>query len=205
MIGFVIGNGESRLGCDLEQLRPFGPIYGCNALYRDFIPDVLVAVDERMVKEIKEAISKGLKLKEFVYREKANNEYGRILVASDGFYEDKGYAAGTTALKLLCARHPCINEVYLVGFDIYSIDGVRNNVYKGTMNYAAKDALPVYPMNWIEKLARVFVQNPATKFYRVTSIKTNPPEWSDVDNVFNITYEQMFLRLKGGGNEINNG
>ena len=35
---FCIGNGESRKGFDLEKLRPYGKIYGCNALYRDFTP-----------------------------------------------------------------------------------------------------------------------------------------------------------------------
>ena len=29
---FIIGNGASREGLDLEQLRPYGEIYGCNAL-----------------------------------------------------------------------------------------------------------------------------------------------------------------------------
>jgi hypothetical protein len=42
---FCIGNGESRKGFDLEKLRPHGKIYGCNALYRDFTPDHLSAVD----------------------------------------------------------------------------------------------------------------------------------------------------------------
>jgi hypothetical protein len=49
---FCIGNGESRIGFDLEQLRPHGKIYGCNALYRDFTPDVLVAVDHGIIHEV---------------------------------------------------------------------------------------------------------------------------------------------------------
>ena len=49
---FVIGNGESRKGFDLEKLRPHGKIYGCNAVYRDFTPDVLVAVDQGISHEI---------------------------------------------------------------------------------------------------------------------------------------------------------
>ena len=36
---FAIGNGESRKSIDLNELRPHGIIYGCNALYRDFQPD----------------------------------------------------------------------------------------------------------------------------------------------------------------------
>ena len=49
---FCIGNGESRKGFDLESLRPHGKIYGCNALYRDFTPDVLTSVDQGICHEI---------------------------------------------------------------------------------------------------------------------------------------------------------
>lgn len=49
---FCIGNGESRKGFDLERLRPHGKIYGCNAIYRDFTPDVLTAVDHGIMHEI---------------------------------------------------------------------------------------------------------------------------------------------------------
>jgi len=49
---FCIGNGESRKGFDLETLRPHGKIYGCNAIYRDFMPDVLIGVDHGIMHEI---------------------------------------------------------------------------------------------------------------------------------------------------------
>ncbi|MAH72825.1 MAG: hypothetical protein CMK29_01855 [Porticoccaceae bacterium] len=49
---FCIGNAESRVGFDLEKLRPHGMIYGCNAIYRDFMPDVLTAVDNGIIHEI---------------------------------------------------------------------------------------------------------------------------------------------------------
>lgn len=49
---FCIGNGESRIGYDLEKLRPHGRIYGCNAIYRDFLPDVITAVDHGIMHEI---------------------------------------------------------------------------------------------------------------------------------------------------------
>ena len=49
---FCIGNGESRIGFDLEKLRPHGKIYGCNAIYRDFMPDVLTAVDHGIMHEV---------------------------------------------------------------------------------------------------------------------------------------------------------
>ena len=49
---FCVGNGESRRNVNLEVLRKFGKIYGCNAMYRDFTPDVLVAVDQGIIHEI---------------------------------------------------------------------------------------------------------------------------------------------------------
>lgn len=49
---FCLGNGESRRSLDLYALKPHGKIYGCNALYRDFTPDVLTAVDNGIMHEI---------------------------------------------------------------------------------------------------------------------------------------------------------
>ena len=53
---FIIGNGTSRKSIDLHQLKKNSPpgskIYGCNALYREFEPDYLVAVDSKMIAEI---------------------------------------------------------------------------------------------------------------------------------------------------------
>ena len=49
---FIIGNGESRRGIDLAELNQYGKTYGCNALYRDYTPDALIAVDHRMAHQI---------------------------------------------------------------------------------------------------------------------------------------------------------
>ena len=49
---FVLGNGVSRLSVDLNQLKPHGRIYGCNALYREFVPDVLISTDKAIAHTI---------------------------------------------------------------------------------------------------------------------------------------------------------
>ena len=49
---FIIGNGESRREIDLAELNQYGKTYGCNALYRDYTPDALIAVDHRMAHQI---------------------------------------------------------------------------------------------------------------------------------------------------------
>ena len=47
---YIIGNGPSRKGVDLSKLP--GKTFGCNALYRDFKPDVLISVDNGIMHEI---------------------------------------------------------------------------------------------------------------------------------------------------------
>jgi len=49
---FLIGNGESRKGLDLNKYKSKGKVFGCNALYRDFTPDVLISVDHGIMHEI---------------------------------------------------------------------------------------------------------------------------------------------------------
>ncbi len=202
MIGFVIGNGESRTGYNLERLRSYGPIYGCNALYRDFIPDVLIAVDKKMIDEI---LDKDVNT-EFIYRQKDNE--GLLYLKStrnNQVYVDKGYASGATAVSLMCARYYSdLTKVFLIGFDIYSTTGKINNIYKGTPCYASPDRAPTYPVNWIEKLARVFIANRHIMFYRVHDNKNlKVPEWLDIDNIRYITYKELDLILERGG--VNNG
>ena len=49
---FVLGNGRSRLAIQPSELIGYGKIYGCNAIYREFDPDFLIAVDPKMVMEL---------------------------------------------------------------------------------------------------------------------------------------------------------
>ena len=51
---FVLGNGQSRVGVDLEKLREHGKIYGCNAIYRDHpkLCDHIIGVSPEMFEEL---------------------------------------------------------------------------------------------------------------------------------------------------------
>ena len=51
---FVLGNGVSRQGISLPELQKHGKIYGCNALYREFTPDVLIATDTPIATHIQD-------------------------------------------------------------------------------------------------------------------------------------------------------
>ena len=49
---YCIGNGPSRKDFDLNKLKSTGQTYGCNALYRDFIPDYIFSVDAQMTSKM---------------------------------------------------------------------------------------------------------------------------------------------------------
>jgi len=47
---YIIGNGPSRKGLDLDSLD--GTTFGCNAIFRDYAPDYLISGDSTIIKEI---------------------------------------------------------------------------------------------------------------------------------------------------------
>ena len=49
---YIIGNGPSRKDFDLETLKTTGQTYGCNALYRDFVPDFIFSIDLKVTNEM---------------------------------------------------------------------------------------------------------------------------------------------------------
>lgn len=48
----VLGNGRSRLKFDLDEIKKHAFTVGCNAIYRDWSPDVLVATDVEISAEV---------------------------------------------------------------------------------------------------------------------------------------------------------
>ena len=41
-IAFVLGNGESRKGIQIEDLKKHGTVFACNGVYRTDTPDFLI-------------------------------------------------------------------------------------------------------------------------------------------------------------------
>lgn len=128
MIGFVIGNGESRKGFDLERLRGKGLIVGFNALYREFVPDILMVRDQPMRKEIEEAGKGHLMVG---LPEQRVMEIRGKRVPFPNHYKYTGTVGIWYMLEILK-----YDEVYLLGFDPYLLSGNRNNLYTGTKNYS---------------------------------------------------------------------
>jgi hypothetical protein len=123
-VGIILGNGPSREQIELSNLVGKGTIFGCNALYRDFDGyDYLVAIDDRMIDEIK-TTSKRLSGQAIFPPEQERYE------ETTGRRSNAGMVAMREAIR---RDH---NILYCLGFDfiLSSADSVLN-VYGGSKNY----------------------------------------------------------------------
>jgi hypothetical protein len=139
MKALVLGNGKTRIGLDLAGYKALGVyIAGCNALYRDFIPDMLCVVDGKMLSEVWQAKAhEGVKL---LYVDK-NIKPWRVMFMDNGPAKPLGWhnevKAGPTLAEWLPKLQPGLTHVFLAGMDIGAPSDVRtnNNVYEDTKNY----------------------------------------------------------------------
>lgn len=168
-IAFVLGNGKSRQGIDLYKLRDQGRIYGCNALYRDFTPDVLVATDPEISRAIQE--SKYALENVFYTRKPLANLGARSL---DRYHY--GYSSGPNALDI--AIKDGMEKIFMLGFDLDSTDNKFNNLYADTEFYKKSDQEPTYYGNWVKQIAEI-VDKKRCQIIRVNDSNIFPEQWRD--------------------------
>lgn len=155
---YAIGNGNSRSDIDINLLKSHGSVYGCNALYRDITPDVLVATDQGIAKEIENT---GYPKNNKFYTRRPDSNKGSLDIPAQW----RGWSSGpvSVALALDNGHH----VVYLVGHDFGSSDKVFNNVYAGTSNYRAVGSPPTYAGNWVNQIKTLLGTFKASKIIRV--------------------------------------
>lgn len=181
---FVLGNGRSRLNINLEQLWPHGTIYGCNALYREFEPDYLIAVDPKMIVEIEKT---GWQKTHKVWTN-PNSKY-KLYQGFNYFQPSLGWSSGPTALNM-AAKHGA-TEIFILGFDYIGEQGLVNNVYSDSPNYKKSTDTATYYGNWRRQTEQVIKTHPQIKFYRVVDENNFfDPEW-DYPNFKHISYQHL--------------
>ncbi len=147
-VAFVLGNGKSRLNVDPRNFQERGTVYGCNALYREFAPDYLVAVDVKMVNEI---IASGYHRTHQVW---TNSNKGVTSKTNINFLSPhKGWSSGPTALWF--ASTHTYQTIYILGFDYQGAGGKFNNVYADTFNYKKSTDAPTFHGNWLSQTEKV--------------------------------------------------
>ena len=186
---FVLGNGTSRQIFNCESLKKYGKVYGCNAIYRDFLPDYLVAVDPKMIYELNE---KGVQHQVPTYTN-FNQRYKEF----QGFnilQPSKGWSSGPTALWLASTHR--YDEIYILGFDYVGLQGGKyvNNLYAGTHNYKQTNAPATFYGNWLRQTEQVLKDYEQIKYYRVGDTEGYDPGWKK-NNFKNINYFEFRERI----------
>ena len=195
----VIGNGPSRL-----ELYPQGNLlnmlathrggllaagalqtYGCNALYRDFTPDFLVASND-MANEL---AASGYCDNNIVY-----GSSDAVIGHPGKFYlvpQNPGWNAGAIATYLACFDGH--KQVYLIGHDCHSNEQFVNyNVYAGTDNYTEFNA-PNTEQYFILAMLEVMKTYSDVEFIRVMPNMNwyTPEEWKYLLNFRQIGFNEF--------------
>ena len=167
---WVLGNGHSRREVDLQKLQSHGKIYGCNALYREFEPDVLVATDtpiSELIQRTQYALS------HCFYTRYPIEGLGAQRIPEDYFVYSSGPAAAGIAVD---HGH---DHIVLIGFDLGpGANNSYNNVYADTEFYRRSTAQPVSATAWIEQLIKLVKKFDQVQFRRVLGTHaTRVPEF----------------------------
>jgi len=170
-IAFVLGNGESRKGIEINDLMEKGTVFACNAVYRTHRPHYLVAVDPKMMLEIAET--------DYMAHNKVwsnfNAQYQKIPMILDHanwFKPSLGWSSGPTALRLACDLGH--KDIYILGFDYqgHKEDSRNqrfklNNMFGDTRNYKKRSDEATFYGNWMNQTKRCLADFPDVKFHRV--------------------------------------
>lgn len=186
---FVLGNGRSRLVINCQDLKNYGVVYGCNAVYRDFLPDHLVAVDVKMVLEL---IENNVPDATQVYTN-FNNRF-KDTAKLTVFHPSKGWSSGPTALWL--ASTHTYDEVYILGFDYQGLENNKkvNNVYASTPNYKKSHEPATFYGNWLRQTEQVVKEFSNTMYYRVGPNEMFDPGFN-MSNLVNIDYSTFLNQI----------
>jgi len=186
-IAFVLGNGISRQHLNLAHLKNCGVIYGCNALYREFTPDVLVATDRPIAEAIQHS---GYALANKFYTRRPLPESGALKVLP----QYHGFSSGPNAVGLAAQDH---HHVYLLGFDMGPTENKGfNNIYADTEFYKTSKQPPTFTGNWIKQLSKISEDHSQVRFFRVCGATTaRIPELENIKNLIHLDLASFLDRI----------
>jgi len=189
---FVLGNGTSRTSLNHHSLLDKGIVYACNAMYREFEPHYLIAVDVKMVNEI---VASGYNKTHAVWTNP--NKGISTKHHLNLFNPHKGWSSGPTALWF--ASEQGHRDIYIFGFDFQGLQGRFNNVYADTYNYKKTSDTATFHGNWLSQTERTIKDFRHTQYYRVINPGDFVPDQLgiQVKNIKHITYDDFNSRFPG--------
>ena len=183
-IAFVLGNGLSRANVDLLTLRNFGKIYGCNALYREFTPDILVATDRPISQAIQQS---GYSKNNVFYTRKILPDSNANSIPQPYY----GFSSGPAAVALAALHQH--DQIYLLGFDLGPDSANKfNNLYAGTEFYKPKNSVQTYTGNWIKQISTITKNFPKIQFIRVMGCTSAViPDFAYIKNFHSLPLDKF--------------
>ena len=170
-VAFVLGNGESRKGIDINDLKEKGTVFACNGVYRTHQPHFLVAVDPKMILEIAET-DYMLQNKVWSNFNAQYNKNPKIMDHVQWFKPSLGWSSGPTALRMACDHG--FKEIYILGFDYQGLsEGEKNNrfkvnnLFKDTRNYKKGNEQATFFGNWMNQTKKCLQDFKDVQFHRV--------------------------------------
>lgn len=182
-IAFVLGNGRSRQVISIKQLQENGPVYACNAVYREFTPDCLIATDPGISRAIQDS---GYAKNNRFHTRRPLPESGAKSLPK----KYKGYSSGPNAVAQACIDG--YHTIYMLGFDLGSTDGQFNNVFADTEFYKKITDPPTFSGNWIKQIKLIAEEYHTRRFIRVEGPESSfVPGFRDVANIQSMPIERF--------------
>jgi hypothetical protein len=175
---YIIGNGPSRKGFNLNSLKATGQTYGCNALYRDFMPDFIFSVDGKMTATMVEDkvyekcihYSPALEVNRYPHKNIGNSYLH--LVPNNPHWISGNQAFWTAAVH----GH---KNIYLLGFDFREFGKDQlNNIYQDTKNYGPRHNDVIFEA-WLTQFRQIQKMRPYCNW---TVVHDDPPDYLKVSN-----------------------
>ena len=187
---YCIGNGPSRKDFDLNKLKSTGQTYGCNALYRDFLPDFIFSVDARMTAQMC-ADQVGRKTIHYAPSLEVNRKHAKgmlHLIPNNPHWISGNQAFWTAGVH----GH---KNIYLIGYDFREYGkGKLNNIYQDTENYGERNGDSIMD-GWLKQFRDMIKMRPYVNY---TVVHDNPPEYlyylqtgNDLGNTKVISYNEF--------------
>ena len=187
---YCIGNGPSRKDFDLTRLKETGQTYGCNALYRDFIPDFIFSVDTKITQQMVQD-EVGLKTTHYAPALEVNRKQSKgmlHLIPNNPHWISGNQAFWTAGVH----GH---KNIYLIGYDFreYGKDQL-NNIYQDTDCYGERHGDDIFE-GWLKQFRDMLKMRPYVNY---TVVHDNPPEYlknlqtgTDLGNSKVISYAEF--------------
>lgn len=192
-IACVIGNGPSRKEFDLEIIGKKMTTYGCNVLYRDYMPDYLISMDWPVVLEI---LENDIHHRTNFYTQDNANFNHMSVDEKERINWLKNMArrldSGNSALEVALDHE--YETIYIIGFD-YNNDDKLPNVYHGTKNYAVNSsvlAATSMANEWRNRLRKLVREYPDTNIIRVTNINNITIESQNYNEITPKQFKEIY-------------